>query len=133
MLDIANDRYIYTKHVSLEYVYTGSTTNTLKKKNILVPSSYLFPLPPEHVHACAITKTRLGDATWTMVTVAPLQVPRSEKEGAEEKEVMPDLGWRSRGQRFFPVCRSEKTHVFLRYTIIVCIHHPSTFSQIGRD
>ncbi|KYM89864.1 hypothetical protein ALC53_02176 [Atta colombica] len=57
----------------------------------------------------------------------------SKEEGAEEKEMMPDLGWTSRGQRFFPACRSEKTHVFLHYTIIACTRHPSTFSQIGTD
>lgn len=120
-------------------IYTPSTSRSntsildlqvyLKEKS---PSLVLFisTASAERVRARAITKTRLGDATRTMVTVAPLQVPRSVEGGEKKKKcMMPGLGWRSRGQRFFPACRPEKTYVFLRYDHRT--HRPSTFSQIS--
>lgn len=90
----------------------------------------------ERVRARAITKTRLGDATRTHGHCSSAPSPSEQRGGrrrGKKKEVTPGLGWRSRGQRFFPACRPEKTYVFLRHDHRMRSHHPSTFSQIGRD
>lgn len=56
---------------------------------------------------------RLSDHGHCNFASSPSQ--RKREGGREEKKVMPGLGWRSRGQRFLPACRTEKTYVFLRY------------------
>lgn len=87
------------------------------RENILLSGLiYLYRICGMRSLPHAITKTGLGDATRTMVTVVPLQVQLvTRREGKKKKKVMPDLGWRIRGQRFLPACRPEKTYVFLRY------------------
>lgn len=55
--------------------------------NILIIVLFISTASAERVRARAITKTRLGDATRTMVTAAPLlRVPPSSEEGGEEEK-----------------------------------------------
>lgn len=88
------------------------------RENILLSDLiYFYRICGMRSRPHAITKTGLGDATRTMVTVVPLQVQLvTRRKGKKKKKVIkPDLGWRIRGQRFLPACRPEKTYVFLCY------------------
>lgn len=76
---------MYTKHVSRSYTSILNLLRAHLKENILV-SSFLFIFTAGRVRARAITKTRLGVATWTMVTVAPFQVPHNAKRKGETRK-----------------------------------------------
>jgi len=80
------------------------------KENILVPSLVYF-------YCVCGTRSRPCDnkdeAGWCDSDHGhSVPSPPSEERGRKRSDAWP---WRSRGQRFFPACRQERTYIFLRY------------------
>lgn len=122
---------MYIKHVSFEYTYTGSTILWAHlKENILIANLIYFYRVSERLYSQAITKTRLDDATRIMVTVAPLRVTRRKEE--KKKRWCLALAGETAVNDSSPRAGRRRRMSFCA-TIIACVHHPSTFSQIGRD
>jgi len=125
LLDVANDGYMYTKHVSnipLYWIYYKHTQKKISSSLVL----FISTASAERIRAHAITKTRLGDATRTMVTVAPFRAPLVRRGGRKRSDGLGEAAVNDSSPR-----AGRRGHI--SFCAMITARRPSTFSQIGRD